>query len=376
MEFVCDKKDCFGCHACFNICPKAAIEMKEDEIGALIPEINQEKCIDCGLCKKVCPTLNCSNFKKPQKTFAAIAKDENIYKSSTSGGVATLFSKKIIENGGVVYGSAVIGGVDIKHIRVERIEDLKKLQGSKYVQSRIGKIYKSIKRDLLRNLKVLFIGTPCQVDGLLMYLQKDYENLCTINIICHGTPPNRLLREHIRSNIVKSEDILDIKFRDQTSCRMQIMSNSKHIYNKKLKDDIYLIGFMRKLYYRNACYSCKYAQQNRVGDMTIGDFWGFDNSKPFPVKHDYGLSVILVNSTKGLKYFDFVSDELVYDERKLEEAVSGNPQLRHPSTKHRNTDKFVKLYSKKGFKQTALRCLWLDQLGYRMIFFLQKIRKK
>lgn len=375
MEFVCDKKDCFGCHACFNICPKGAIEMNEDEMGALIPEIDQVKCIDCGLCKKVCPALNYSNFKKPQKTLAAIAKDENIYKSSTSGGIATLFSKKIIENSGVVYGAAIIDDLNIRHIRVVKVEDLKKLQGSKYVQSSIGKTYKLVKSDLLKGLKVLFIGTPCQIDGLLMYLQKDYENLCTINIICHGAPSNRLLKEHVNSIIGEKYSNTSVKFRDQNNYNFRVIANDNIIYSNKLENDLYMTGFMRKLFFRNSCYSCKYAQQNRVGDITIGDFWGFNNANPFPVKYKYGLSVILINSHKGLKYFDLVSDELIYNERELEEAVNGNSQLRYPSIKHRNTDKFVKLYLKKGFKQAALRCLWLDQLGYQMIFFLQKYKR-
>lgn len=372
MDIICDKEQCFGCCACYNSCPVDAISMVEDNWGNIVPSISQQKCIDCGRCKKVCPAINDSDFKKPINTYAAIAKDEHIYTTATSGGIATAMSKYVIENNGVVYGAAFKENTsELNHIRVNSIDDLEKLKGSKYVQSNVGSTYKQVKKDLNGGLFVIFIGTPCQVDGLIKFLGKDYENLITVNLICHGVPANKLLIEHIKSNINTNDDC-EISFRDNSKYVLTLKTNEDILYQNIFYKDLFFTGFMRKTFFRNSCYSCKYAQQIRVGDFTIGDFWGFNQNKPFIVETKNGLSVILVNTEKGNLFFDKISDNLIFQKRELEEAVNGNPQLKYPSKKNRSFEKFRKLYLKYGFEKAANKTLLIYKIAYKIIFAFHK----
>lgn len=372
MEYVCKAEECYGCHACYNACPKHAISMQEDSFGALIPVIQQGKCIDCGLCQRVCPALNESRFATPQQVNAAIAKDEVDYKASTSGGIATTFAKKVIEDGGVVYGATVMDDLTVQHTRASTMEELERQRGSKYVQSAVGDSYRKVKQDLENEKAVLFVGTPCQVDGLHLFLERDYEKLITVNLICHGVAANRLLREHIRG-IVGIDDEGKYSFRDGEGYVLTIKNHCGILYKKAFYEDLYYCGFMRKLFFRSTCYTCKYAQKQRVGDITIGDFWGFDKTKPFVSDTPYGLSVVLVNTPAGKRFFDKCADRLLYQERDLDEAVAGNPQLRYPSQKHRNYRRFRKLYKKFGFQKAAIRSLWIDMIGYRLLFLKQRV---
>lgn len=373
MKTICDSEQCFGCCACYNCCPTSAISIKEDNWGNIIPKIDSDKCIDCGLCKKVCPAINKSEFRKPKYAYAAISKDDETYTTATSGGIATTMSNFIINENGVVYGAAYVNNTaELRHIRVDSIEGLEKLKGSKYVQSNIGLSFKQIKKDLDNNKEVLFIGTPCQVDGLIKFLNKDYQNLVTVNLICHGVPANRLLNEHIRSIVPTNDKDIEIEFRGKTGFMLTLKSNGKSLYQTPFYKDNYFLGFMRKLFYRNCCYSCKYAQQNRVGDITIGDFWGFDKTKPFPVDTQNGLSVILVNTDKGVNFFSRINKNLIYQERSTEEAVKGNPQLNHPSTKNHNFEKFRKLYLKRGFEKAAKKTLSIYKVAYNILFLRDK----
>lgn len=171
---ICEREKCTGCFACYNVCPKGAINMVEDIYGYIYPIIDKNKCINCNLCKKVCPSLNKVVKTKPLKCYAVVAKDKKILSKSTSGGIATVLAKKIISENGVVYGAAYIDEkCTVAHIRIESVKDLTKLQGSKYVHSYILGTYKNVKEDLNKSRKVLFIGTPCQIAGLKSFLRKE-----------------------------------------------------------------------------------------------------------------------------------------------------------------------------------------------------------
>lgn len=372
MKTICDTKLCYGCCACYNVCPANAISMTEDDYGNIIPSISQKKCVDCGLCKKVCPAINDSDLKKPKDVYAVISKDDYIYSTSASGGAATVMSKYVLEKGGVVYGAAFVNDTsELKHIRVDKLDDLEKLKGSKYVQSNIDLSFRRAKEDIKNEKLVLFIGTPCQVDGLLHYIGKAYDNLITVNLICHGVPSNRLLTEHI-DNIALGKEKYNISFRENNQYVLKVESSNKIIYRNMFYKDRFFTGFMRKIYFRNSCYSCKYAQQNRVGDITIGDFWGFDQSKPFPVNANNGMSVVLINTEKGKAFFNYTSDEFIFQKRELQEAVNGNPQLRKPSVKNRNYKRFQKLYKKYGFEKAATKTLSISKFLYKMVFAIRK----
>lgn len=367
MDKICDLEKCTACYSCVNTCPKKSVKMQEDALGYLYPVINQKTCIDCGLCQKSCPVLSPLKLKTPANVYAAINKSKDDYETATSGGIATLFSRKILEQNGVVYGAAVCDNIEIKHIRVEKQEDVDKIKGSKYVQSKIGDSFKSIKSDLETGRKVLFVGTPCQVAGLKKFLHRDFEELYTCDIVCHGVPAARLLKEHL-NEVTDVNNIESISFRDRDGYYLSVCTDNKVVYRKKNFYDIFCLGFLRGLFCRQACFSCPYAQSERVGDITLGDFWGFDNKKEaFPVKTKDGLSLVMVNTQKGQKLFDNSNHNMIYLKRELEEAVNGNKQLRHPSKKHKNYNKFRDNYLKSGFEKAAKRALWKERIAYAMI---------
>lgn len=331
MKQICPPEKCTGCWACYNICPKQCIQMKEGKLLHLYPTINQENCINCGLCQKVCSSNHPLPHKQPLHTYAAWAKDEQEYKTSTSGGIGACLSKYIIQNNGIVYGCACLPNAEIKHIRVENERDLPLLKGSKYVQSSINYIYKSVKVDLDNGKTVLFTGTPCQVAGLKLFLRKDYENFYTVDLICHGVPSLGYLQSYLKSKLsVNQSD--KITFRDNNNMTLKVSYNNKLIYtydfwSNRYKDEYYN-AFMDGFSYRQSCHSCPYAASTRVSDITIGDFWGFKDDINHP--HPNGLSCILCNTEKGNYLIDKIKDTLFIYERELEEAVNGNAQLRAP----------------------------------------------
>ena len=204
---ICQKDKCTGCYACYNICPKKAISLKEDDFGFIYPQVDKEKCINCGLCKKICPQIN-SKLKmlQPNKVYAVYSNDNKVREKSTSGGVATIISKAILIQNGVVYGAAnLFDKKEFEYIRIDDAKNLYMIQGSKYVHCYVKNAYTNAKEDLLKGKKVLFIGTPCQIAGLKAFLIKDYENLYTIDIICHGVPGQKLLFEDLKSKNIEKK---------------------------------------------------------------------------------------------------------------------------------------------------------------------------
>jgi len=367
---ICPKDKCTGCHACYNICPKKAIDMVEDECGYIYPIINPN-CIDCGLCKKVCPNFKEKSFENPKRCYAMHALDKDIHKSSTSGGAATLFSKYIIENGGVVYGAAYSNDMSLHHIRVNKVENLKKLQGSKYVHSYIDDKYKMALEDLKNNLLVLFIGTPCQIDGLKSFLKKDYANLLTIDLICHGVPGQKLLRDEIGLH-TDIDKVSHISFRDKDGRNFKVFDiNNKEIFNAANNDNYYYFAFLHGLIFRENCFSCPYAKMERVSDITIGDFWGLGKQKQFNHSKSDGISVLLVNNDKGQKMVNDCNELMFFEEREVLEAVEGNSNLQKVSPRHKKRDKFLKEYPIYGYK-VAIK----SSLGFTLLKEKEKEKVK
>lgn len=335
-----DKKACCACGACLNICPKQAITMQKDEYGFLYPQIEESKCIKCGLCLKTCAFQNSKLNNIPIKTYAAQS-DNTDLKKSASGGIFASIATNILKEGGIVYGAAMEMENDkltVKHIGVENKADLIKLLGSKYVQSNTGKVYQDIKRKLNDNRLVLFSGTPCQVDGLNSYLGKKYDNLITIDIICHGVPNNQMFQDYIALLEEKYKDkIIDFKFRDKTkgwglTAKGYTAKGYTAIIPANLSSYYYM--FLKSYIYRDSCYSCKYACKKRCGDITIGDYWGIEKAHPEVLnKNEYrldyknGISCLIVNTEQGAKVLEKYKNDLRLLDSAFEKAEKENGQL-------------------------------------------------
>lgn len=356
-KIITSKENCTGCEACANACPVEAITMSEDVIGHVFPCVDINKCINCSLCKKVCPSNQCDIGNIPFITYAAWATDHDEHKSSTSGGVAAVLARKTVEADGVVYGCTCKPGGIISHERIDRVDDLWKLKGSKYVQSKIGLAYQQAKIDLEQGTRVLFVGTPCQIAGLRCFLRRDYENLFTVDLICHGVPPQRLLFEHLEARGISRNAVDQISFREGTEYYLSVFSKGVVQYRKHEFQDLYCAGFADCLYSRASCINCKYAQKKRMGDLTIGDFHRLGVEEPFDFPENRSISLLLVNTDRGNEFITQCKEHLKLVQRTYEEAQKGNPQLCYPSHRKGNYNIFVKLYKKYGFEKAARKTM-------------------
>jgi len=350
MENICDISKCLGCFACKSICPKDAISVAEDKLARTIPKVDNVKCIDCGLCSKICPVNNEKNWKDSKRCYAAYTKNDKDRNECASGGIASTFARKIFEEEGLIVGSVFENGI-LKQKLLSKNDNWEKIKGSKYVQSYTGKSYHDTKDALKNGKKVLYIGTPCQIDGLYSFLRNDYENLITVDLICHGTPPAKYLDEYCKS-VSNNHSYTDVTFRGARDWDLSIYNKDVLLYAQNCNIDLYFTAFLEGLSYRENCYKCPYAQPKRVSDITIGDFWGIDWSTlriPKPKK----MSVILAQTEKGIRFIETLKDYLYVEERSINEAVEGNAQLRRPSVCHIDRELFVRNYPEKGFVESA-----------------------
>lgn len=357
-----DKKDCCGCGACMNICPKEAISMVEDEYGFIYPKIDKTLCVECGACKKVCGYQSLPEKHKPERVYAMAAKDEDMLRQSASGGAFAVIAKKVLEEGGTVYGAAFVqenGKLEPKHIRIDAVEDLVRLQGSKYVQSEIGTTYQQARKDLQNGVNVLFSGTPCQIAGLQKFLGKEYKNLVTVEIICHGVPNARLFNDYIEYIEQKKKTPKTVGFLFRDKSKGQDMT-SKFLYadgSCKIvsgKTTSYVSLFLKSLTYRSNCYSCPYSTPDRVADITVGDFWGFHEEHPkldknIQLSNGKGISCVLVNTELGKMVVESCKDKFIVMDSEFNKVAQHNAQLQQPSKYNSEREKILESYKVSGY---------------------------
>jgi len=344
--------------------------MISDSLGHLYPYIIEEKCIDCFLCSDSCPSNHAPLLQKPKSVWAAWSNDDEDRLSSSSGGVASVLSSYVVNKGGVVYGVVFEKPFTLIHRRISNRNDLKLLKGSKYAQADTRNTFKNVLKDLKNNFLVMYIGTPCQIAGVKAYLKKDYENLITVDLICHGVPSLHLLKESIPKRYLEKEfDI--IKFRNSTGYHFSLRNNNLLVYDRILSDDYFLKGFFTSLFFRDSCYTCPYATTARVADITLGDFWGLKDPI-IDVSMNKGISLVLINSQKGAILFDENKHFLSLYQRTIEEAVSGNKQLGSPSKRTLRSKLFRKIYPFMQFNTAVCICLWEIFLKSKLNSFLNK----
>lgn len=373
-----NKTECCGCHACFNACPTGAIKMQEDEKGFKYPVIDKEKCINCGLCEKVCPIKNNTKVDNNPIAYACFNKNEDIRKNSSSGGVFTLLASAIINQGGIVFGTDFDEYFNVKHIKVDKTEDLNRLRGSKYVQSDIGETYKQTKEALSKGIKVLFTGTPCQIEGLKSYLQKDYENLYTQDIICHGVPSRKVWNKYRDYRKKKDKEVpIYVSFRNKDNGWMHYNTFFKYknkSYKKAASMDLYMNAFLQNLSLRDSCFACHFKKNNRVSDITLGDLWGVNNILP-EMNDDKGTSLVVINTEKGKKIFDEISKDIEYKEINLDDAIKYNHAMIKSVPENLNRDKFFKDLEKDDFDVVAKRYIKRPSLIRKILGKIKRMIK-
>lgn len=389
MKEICPADKCTGCSACYNACRHQAIAMVANDLGHLHPRIDMDKCFGCKLCQMSCPVVNKQQLLYPKTCYAvALPKDKDL-KRSASGGAATALMRFIVNEHGVVYGCTGEDVFHVHHIRVDSLEGIERLRGSKYVQSEIGLIYKSVFVDLKTDKTVLFIGTPCQVAGLKAFLRKDYPNLLTSDLVCHGVPSQKMLTENIHYYTTEKDGKkIKVSFRRKivgsgvntklNSYRIEygwfLQNQPYSSINRKFYDDSYMFGFLQCLTFRDSCYTCRYATSARCSDITLADFWGLGDDANF--EKGKGVSLCLVNTEKGQDLLDKIKDIVDIQERDVVEGVIGNGQLQRPSCKNNAHALFRFLYPKFGLKIAIKKSLKKEKFKLKVAQPLKDSVKK
>jgi coenzyme F420-reducing hydrogenase beta subunit len=347
--------------------------MKPNEKGFLYPVIDEHKCIHCGVCENICPANATENVNENQidkKVFSAWIKDKKVRKESSSGGIFSAIADYVLNKGGVVFGARWTDDLSVVLDYCTDRDGLRKFRGSKYVQARIEDNYKKAKEFLDDRKNVLFSGTPCQIAGLKSYLRKDYSNLITIDLICHGVPSPMVFKDYIQYMEKQHNDkVISVIFRYKkpawSSCSVCIKFEHT-IYINSVQIDPYFIGFAGNFYLRDSCLQCKYANLNRMGDITIADFWGYRASNWKMRDFDKGCSVIILNTQKGSDIFDNVSNNMIFEKKTIDDAIRGNTSLIKPYLKAENSDKFWEDYLvSRDFETVSQRYFIPAKLGSR-----------
>ena len=334
--------------------------MKPDINGYIYPTINSELCLKCGVCKDICAFQNIPvNGDEPINTYVAINKNESVLKESASGGVFAALASIILEKNGVAFGCSFNRNMEPEHICINNLSDIKKLQGSKYVQSNINNTYSEAKKYLEDGIWVLFTGTPCQIAGLKSYIGKEYENLITVDLICHGVPSAIFFKGYIEYLQDKlNGKIIDFKFRDKSK-GWGLMGKAIYENNGIVKEKLihplssyYYSYFLDGDIYRENCYECKYACSSREGDFTIGDYWGIEKIHP-NVETKKGVSVLLVNTQKGTNLVCNLKKYLNLIESDFQSVKLENSQLSKPTNKSSKRQLILKTWRQGGWRLLA-----------------------
>lgn len=339
------KADCCGCGACAQRCPKNCIEMEPDSEGFLYPRVDKEVCVDCGLCEKVCPVLV---KQMPQtnavEAYGAYIRDEGLRLRSSSGGVFSVLAQEILSRGGVIAGAAFEEDFSVRHILVEKDEQLNRLRGSKYVQSRVEDTYIRIRSLLEQGRTVLFTGVGCQVAGLKTFLGSDYENLYTVDVLCHGVPSPKMWKHYLEEQEQRfGAPVEAASFRNKRrgwkNFSMALDFENHEHYNEVLAVDTYMRLFLANICLRPSCHSCRFKDVPRLSDLTIGDAWGIEKHMS-DLNDDRGTSVVLVNSQKGNALWVAVAPQLISRQGNLDTLLPKDADSRRSVRPHPNRARF------------------------------------
>ena len=373
MVQIKDKTTCCGCEACVQICPVNCIDTSFDDHGFIYPTVNFERCIGCGLCDSVCPYLNQESEIVPLKQFAAFSNDYSIRERSSSGGIFSLLAERVIKRKGVVFGAGFDGSFVVHHMHCDSLDGLDNLRGSKYVQSRIGDSFNMVKHYLLESRQVLFSGTPCQVSALKLFLKKDYDNLLTVEVFCHGVPSPKVWNDYLASQL-SGHSCVSFSFRDKSKHGWRQYSYRLDKSNGEVVCDYYFNnsysdGFLNNLTLRPSCFNCPSKLYNSRADISIGDYWGVEQFHP-EIDDNMGCSAVVIHNSKGASCFEAIS--CVKKDTDLESILRRNSLVWRSAQKPYDYDSFWRLYLRKGINSINIS---LDRRCSNIYILLQRINK-
>lgn len=378
-------KNCCGCTACVNVCPKKCISMSADREGFLYPVVDSVKCIACGLCEKVCPVLHPVNNETEPLVYAAINNNEAVRMQSSSGGIFTLIAEYILERGGVVFGASFDRDWNVVHDYTETKEGLARFRGSKYVQSNVGNSFNQVKTFLDSGRKVLFSGTPCQVAGLKNYLRKPYSDLLTVDFVCHGVPSPEVWRKYLQETICNAygiknnkaavnpgDYISDISFRAKDKgwkkYNVKIIFRDGKMEMMPFFENPYMNVFLSDLSLCPTCYTCPAKLSNVQSDISIADFWGVNRINP-DIDDDKGCGLLLIHNKKKLDFLFSADCKLL--QQQLVSVAKYNPSILFAVSKPINRELFFKLLFAFGFYKTSY-FIFSRRIFYRVIRLLMR----
>ena len=342
-------KNCYGCRNCENICPTKAIKMKENNEGFLMPVIDKEKCINCGLCDKKCPFLNIEENEekiKLNKWYACYMKDEKKREESSSGGIFPILAEWILKNDGYVCGCIWNKKLEAIHIVTNKPEDINKMKGSKYVQSDLKEVVVEIKVLLRKNKYVLFTGTPCQVAAIKSYFQNE-QNLYAMAVICEGVASPKVWRKYKEyTEKLNNSKLKNVKFRSkdigwEPPVMKEFFDNGKVKSQLTYSTNMYGKGYLQGLYYRKSCNNCEYKFKNYNADLIVGDLWGADKELLKETKNK-GISAVLINTKKGERIFNEIQNKIIFKLIDAKKVIEQNKMVVQSMECHINRDKFFK----------------------------------
>lgn len=352
MEQIYSSKEmCSGCKACVEICPTKAIFMYKDEEGFEYPQIDKEKCINCGKCKRLCSFKreNIEHSKLPRTIIGAKIKDENERITSRSGGLFIALANYILSQNGVVYGCKLGQDLEVHHARATTKQEIDQFKGSKYVKSNLKEVYSKIKQDLKEGKMVLFSGTSCEVAGLKVVLKGiDTSKLYLCDIICHGVPSPLIYEEYIKFiENREGKKVKNIDFRDKSFGWSTHKETLTFENNKKISVNYFTELFYSHHILRPSCFNCQFCNMDRVSDITMGDFWGIEKeNKNF--HDDVGTSLVLVNTVKGHQLIEYIMKDIHWISVYSKHYMQHN--LQYPSIKPQNRNEFWEDYKQNGFE--------------------------
>lgn len=354
MTNICNYDLCTGCSACANICPKHCIKMVHDNEGFMRPEIDQNVCVKCEKCRSICPVCNhpVDDKRKPD-VYAVQNIDDQEREKSSSGAVFPLLAEYVLDQNGVVFGAGYNNRLEVVHKACVSMDELEALKGSKYVQSDIGDCYRKAKEYLDARRTVLFTGTPCQIAGLHSFLQKEYSNLFTQDLICHGVPSPFIWRKYLDyREKTEGSDALFASFRNKDKgwrvFSLFIEFKNKSIYKETLFNDMYLLMFLKNICLRKSCEHCAFKDIHRQSDITLADLWGLKTILP-EWDDDKGTSLVMIHTKKGKELLNNISNKIKLQSIEYDIAVKSNPSMTESVTASPLRDRLLKDSEKMPF---------------------------